>query len=180
MKPTSLIKSIAFAALLLAPLDGQHALGKAATMLGDAELAVVPGDKPTPAEKRLMELLVERVKDRSGIALATSPDKAKVRVIIGTAESNEKTEAFAATQKGSTDCQPWPTGGFWKVAKPARVNGSNRLRRSASPADDGLRPRRCQKEPPPASSMSGTDRSRPHPTTSKSSNRTPNRTKVSS
>jgi hypothetical protein len=67
--------------------------------VGDAELAVVLGANPSPAEKRVAELLAERIKDRAGIALAGPGDKAALRLMIGTAASNDKIKTFAATCK---------------------------------------------------------------------------------
>jgi len=67
--------------------------------IGDAELAVVLGGNPSPAARRVVELLAERIKDRSGIALAGSGDKALLRLVIGTVASNDKIKAFAAGRK---------------------------------------------------------------------------------
>ncbi|MFM7180560.1 MAG: hypothetical protein ACKO2G_03730 [Verrucomicrobiales bacterium] len=65
----------------------------------NAELGVVLGTNPSPAEKRVTELLAERLKDRSGIALALSADHSKFRLVIGTAASNDKIKAFTTTNK---------------------------------------------------------------------------------
>lgn len=65
----------------------------------NVELAVVPGSSPTPAETRVVELLAERLKARSGVALAGPGDKAACRLVLGTVASNEKIRAFAATRK---------------------------------------------------------------------------------
>ena len=67
--------------------------------IGNAELAVVLGEKPSPAEKRATELLAERIKDRAGIALAGSGDKATLRLVIGTMASNDRIKKFSATRK---------------------------------------------------------------------------------
>jgi len=67
--------------------------------IGNAELAVVLGAKPSPAEKRVTELLAERIKDRTGVALAASGSKAKFRIVIGTAASHDKVKAFVAIHK---------------------------------------------------------------------------------
>jgi hypothetical protein len=56
--------------------------------IGNAELAVVLGASPSPAEKRVSELFAERIKDRSGIALAELYDKAKYRLVIGKKENS--------------------------------------------------------------------------------------------
>jgi hypothetical protein len=68
-------------------------------IIGNKELAVVLGTKASPAEKRVTELLAERIKERTGITLAESPDKAKLRIVIGTLASNERIKAFDATDK---------------------------------------------------------------------------------
>ena len=67
--------------------------------VGNAELAVVLGITPSPAEKRVAELLAERIKDRAGVALAGASDKAAHRLVIGTAASNDRIKTFAATRK---------------------------------------------------------------------------------
>ena len=67
--------------------------------IGNAELTVVLGEKPSPAEKRVTELLAERIKDRAGVALAAPGDKAAFRLVIGKVASNERIKAFAATRK---------------------------------------------------------------------------------
>jgi hypothetical protein len=82
---------------------------KAMSQIGDAELAVVLGTNPSPAEKRAAELLAERVKDRSGVALAGPGDKANLRLVIGTAASNAKIKMSAAMRK---DIASLGTGGY--------------------------------------------------------------------
>ena len=67
--------------------------------IGNAELAVVLGEEPSPAEKRVAELLAERIKDRAGIALAGSGDKAKFQLVLGTVASNDKIKTFSAARK---------------------------------------------------------------------------------
>lgn len=67
--------------------------------IGNTSLTVVLGAKPSPAEKRVTELLAGRFKDRAGIDLAGEGSKAPLRLIIGTAASNEKIKAFAASHK---------------------------------------------------------------------------------
>lgn len=67
--------------------------------IGNAELAVVLGEQPSPAEKRVAELLAERIKDRAGIALAGPGDKAKFQMVIGTVASNDRIKTFSAARK---------------------------------------------------------------------------------
>ncbi len=67
--------------------------------VGNAELAVVLGGNPSPAEKRVAALLAERIKDRAGITLAEAGGKAAFRLVIGTVASNDKIKAFSATRK---------------------------------------------------------------------------------
>jgi hypothetical protein len=67
--------------------------------LGNAELAVVLGEEPSPAEKRVTELLAERIKDRAGVALAAPGDKAAFRLVIGKVASNAKIKEFAGAHK---------------------------------------------------------------------------------
>jgi hypothetical protein len=67
--------------------------------IGNAELAVVLGASPSPAEKRVVELLAECIKDRTGISLAKSGGKPKFRLVIGTVASNDKIKAFSANRK---------------------------------------------------------------------------------
>lgn len=69
------------------------------TVISDGELLVTLGVKPSPAEIRVAELLAERINDRTGIALAQSSSEVKLRLVIGTVASNEKSKAFAATRK---------------------------------------------------------------------------------
>ncbi|MEI7903691.1 MAG: hypothetical protein WCK89_25925, partial [bacterium] len=51
------------------------------------------------AEKRVTELLAERIKDRAGIALAAPGDKAAFRLVIGKVASNAKIKKFAGAHK---------------------------------------------------------------------------------
>ena len=67
--------------------------------IGNAELSVVLGANPSPAEKRVAALLAERIKDRTGIALAGPGGKAAFRLVIGTVASNDKIKAFSAGRK---------------------------------------------------------------------------------
>lgn len=67
--------------------------------IGNAELAVVLGAKASPAERRVKELLAERIADRTGIELAQSGDKAAYRLVIGTVASSDKIKAFSADRK---------------------------------------------------------------------------------
>ena len=67
--------------------------------IGNAELAVVLGERPSPAEKRVAELLAERIKDRAGVALAGPGDKAKFQLVIGKVASNDKIKTFSAARK---------------------------------------------------------------------------------
>ena len=67
-------------------------------IIGNAQLDVVLGAKPTPPEMRVKELLAERLLDRSGIALATVPDATGIRIVAGTVASNEEIKAFAASR----------------------------------------------------------------------------------
>ncbi|MEI7903441.1 MAG: glycoside hydrolase family 20 zincin-like fold domain-containing protein [bacterium] len=67
--------------------------------IGNAELAVVLGEKPSAAEKQVAELLAERIKDRAGVALAALGDKAAFRLVIGKVASNAKIKKFAGAHK---------------------------------------------------------------------------------
>lgn len=67
--------------------------------IGNAELAVMLGEKPSPAEKRVTELLAERIKDRAGVALAAPGDKAAFKLVIGQAASNAKIKEFSGTHQ---------------------------------------------------------------------------------
>lgn len=67
--------------------------------ISNAELAVVLGDAPSPAERRVTELFAERIKDRSGVSLAKSAGKSKYQLVIGTAKSNNRIKAFSANRK---------------------------------------------------------------------------------
>jgi alpha-glucuronidase len=60
---------------------------------------VVLGTNSNPTEKRLTEILAECFKDRAGINLAEEAEKAPLRLIIGTTESNEKIKDFASNHK---------------------------------------------------------------------------------
>lgn len=100
---------VMLAVWLLAPLTALRADNPATasrnppqtTMMeiGDARLTVVLGARPSPAEKRLTELLAERFKDRAGIDLAGEGGKAPLRLVIGTTVSNDKIKGFAASHK---------------------------------------------------------------------------------
>lgn len=85
--------------------------------IGNAELAVVLGEKPSPAEKRVKELLDQRIKERSGIALTDSNDQSKLRLVIGTTASNNTIKAFAATRKEVASLGP---DGYCIVIDPAK------------------------------------------------------------
>ena len=76
---------------LLANVEAAHAPLEAA----NAQLAVVLGAEPTPAETRVVELLAGRLKDRSGVFMAGSSEKAGLRVVIGTVASNNAIKMFA-------------------------------------------------------------------------------------
>jgi len=72
------VKSIGFAGwcmltacMLTSVYAGENSQNKVIE-ISNAELAVVLGATPSPAEKRVTELLAERIKDRTGIALAES------------------------------------------------------------------------------------------------------------
>lgn len=67
--------------------------------IGNAELSVVLGAAPSPAEKRVVELLAERTQDRADVALAAPGGKAAFRLVIGTGASNDRIKAFAAAHK---------------------------------------------------------------------------------
>lgn len=67
-------------------------------IIGNAQLDVVLGAKPTPPEMRVKKLLAERLLDRSGIALATNPEAAGIWIVAGTVASNEEIKAFAASR----------------------------------------------------------------------------------
>jgi hypothetical protein len=67
--------------------------------IGNAELAVVLGVEATPAEKRVTELLAERIKGRAGLELAQSDDKEKFRLLIGTVASHDEIKGFAAARQ---------------------------------------------------------------------------------
>jgi hypothetical protein len=67
----------------------------------DLFVELVP--KPSSAEKRVKELLAERIKDRTGLSLATSADKAKFRLVIGKMASSDKIKAFLGTCKEITE-----------------------------------------------------------------------------
>ena len=82
-----------------APYAGAAELRPAAIMVGNGQLTVVLGTNPSPAEKRVTELLAERLKDRAGIALTDSAEHAKFRLVIGTTASNDKIKAFASAHK---------------------------------------------------------------------------------
>ncbi len=88
---------------LMAAETGDKEIAKTSTSqvlaIGNAELAVVLGEKPSVAEKRVTELLAERIKDRAGIALAAPGDKAKFQLVIGTVTSNNKIKTFSAARK---------------------------------------------------------------------------------
>ncbi len=87
------------ASIAAAPYAGADNPQQGSLTIGNAQLTVVLGTNPSPAEMRVKELLAERLKERSGIALAGSSDQAKFRLMIGTTASNEKIKVFAATYK---------------------------------------------------------------------------------
>ena len=74
--------------------------------IGSGELAVVLGADPSPAEKRAAELLAERIKDRTGVATAQPGAEIRLRLVIGTAATNEKIKAFAAGRKDIASLGP--------------------------------------------------------------------------
>lgn len=63
--------------------------------MADAQLGVVLGANPNPPETRAVELLAERIKERSSISIAGPDAKPAFRLIVGTRASNEKIAAFA-------------------------------------------------------------------------------------
>lgn len=67
--------------------------------LGNKELAVVLGSKARRGEKRVTELLAERIKDRTGLSLAGSSDNVRYCLVLGTVTSNEKIKTFAANRE---------------------------------------------------------------------------------
>ena len=78
---------------------GAAELRQVALKAGSAQLAVVLGANPSPAEKRVTELLAERIRDRADIKLAGPGAQAKFHLVIGTTASSGKIKAFAATCK---------------------------------------------------------------------------------
>ena len=88
---------------LLAAETGDKEIAKSSKSqvlaIGNAELAVMLGEKPSAAEKRVTELLAERIKDRAGVALAAPGDKAAFRLVIGKVASNTKIKEFAGAHK---------------------------------------------------------------------------------
>lgn len=58
--------------------------------IDNAELTVVLGARPSPAEKRVTELLAECIKDRTGISLAKSGSKAKLRLWVDSQAKNAR------------------------------------------------------------------------------------------
>ena len=88
---------------LLAAETGDKEIAKSSKSqvlaIGNAELAVMLGEKPSAAEKRVTELLAERIKDRAGVALAAPGDKAAFRLVIGKVASNAKIKGFAGAHK---------------------------------------------------------------------------------
>ena len=88
---------------LIAAESGAKEIAKSskseAIAIGNAELAVMLGEKPSEAEKRVTELLAERIKDRAGVALAGPGDKAAFRLVIGKVASNAKIKKFAGAHK---------------------------------------------------------------------------------
>ena len=88
---------------LIAAESGAKEIAKSskseAIAIGNAELAVMLGEKPSEAEKRVTELLAERIKDRAGVALAGPGDKAAFRLVIGKVASNAKIKEFAGAHK---------------------------------------------------------------------------------
>jgi hypothetical protein len=67
--------------------------------IGSGDLAVVLGANPSPAEKRAGELFAERAHERSGVAIAVPGAKVTVRLVIGTAASNDLIKEFADTHE---------------------------------------------------------------------------------
>ena len=92
-----------FSSNLLAAETGDKVIENTLTSevlaIGNAELAVVLGEKPSPAEKRATELLAERLKDRAGVALAAPGDAGAFRLVIGTLATSDKIRTFSATHK---------------------------------------------------------------------------------
>lgn len=74
--------------------------------ISDAGLSVALGASPRPAEKRVAELLAERIKERSGVALAEPGSAVARRLVIGTVASNDKIKAFSATLKDFASLGP--------------------------------------------------------------------------
>jgi hypothetical protein len=67
-----------------------------AIAIGDGDLVVELATNPSPAEKRVTEILVEHIKDRTGIALTESGAEAKFRLLLGTVASHDRIKEFAA------------------------------------------------------------------------------------
>lgn len=93
---------ILLATCLLAPLTAlraDHPTQTAMMEIGNTSLTVVLGAKPSPAEKRVTELLAGRFKDRADIDLAGDGGKAPLRLVIGTTESNKTRPSPQATRR---------------------------------------------------------------------------------
>src|SRR6056297_1777386 len=67
--------------------------------IGNGELTVELGTNPSAAEERVIELLIDRINDRTGIALEERSDKAKYHLVIGTLASNNRIKSFVAKCK---------------------------------------------------------------------------------
>tara|TARA_R110002049_G_scaffold77528_2_gene198239 strand:- start:2963 stop:4726 length:1764 start_codon:yes stop_codon:yes gene_type:complete len=66
---------------------------------GTAQLTVVLGTKPSAAERRVTELLAERIKDRTGLVLSRSDKNTEYHLVLGTVATNEKIKTFAAKHR---------------------------------------------------------------------------------
>jgi hypothetical protein len=96
----SKIDFIAAVLLLLAPCLIMKVSGQSKVIeFGNMELAVVLGSNPSPAEKRVAELLTGRISERTGMSLAEPGGKARLRLVIGTTASNDKIKKFCGTHK---------------------------------------------------------------------------------
>lgn len=80
--------------------DGENE--KKMMIIKDGELLVSLGVNPSPAETRVTELLAERVKERTGIALAQAGDKEKLKLVVGTVASNERIKSFVDSRNEIT------------------------------------------------------------------------------
>lgn len=104
--PAFVIGCVALTLCMVRPVEAAPKAAEHVIDIGNTELAVELGADPSPAEKRVTELLAERIRNRTGVKLAATANDTRFRLVIGTVATNKNISALAASRKEITTLGP--------------------------------------------------------------------------